>query len=61
MLTEWFVFLGTICRLSAYIRGKGKGKKKKKWKGKDIRKRKTGMRTEKAEQLHLARNGNIQP
>lgn len=53
------MFLGTICRLSAYIRGKGKGKKK--WKGKDIRKRKTRMRTEKAEQLHLARNGSTQP
>lgn len=59
MLTEWFVFLGTICRLSAYIRGRGKGKKKRK--GKDIRKRKTGMRTEKAEQLHLARKGSVPP
>ena len=52
------MFLGAICRLSAYTGGK---EKEEKWKGKDIRKRKPRMRTEKAEQLHLARNGSTQP
>ena len=46
---------------SQHILGGEEKEKKKKWKGKDTRKRKTGIRTEKAEQLHLAGKGSAPP